>query len=142
MKTIILFRHAKSDWEAEHASDHERPLNRRGRKAARSMGLQLASMEQVPERVLTSSATRAQETARIAAEAGGWSSPIEVEPEFYESSPETVLRRVAVEDDRLSSLLLVGHEPVWSMLASALIGGGSLRFPTAAMARIDIDVEH
>lgn len=141
MKTILLFRHAKSDRGAEYEQDHERPLNRRGRRAARSMGLLLSTLEQVPERVLTSSAVRARETVRLAAEAGGWTCPVEVVPEFYESSAEAVLQRVLREDDGPSSLLLAGHEPVWSTLASALIGGGSLRFPTAAVARIDLDAE-
>jgi phosphohistidine phosphatase len=49
-----------------------------------------------------------------------------------------VLARVRKEADDAQSLLLVGHEPVWSALASDLIAGGMLRFPTAALARIDV----
>jgi phosphohistidine phosphatase len=140
MKTLILLRHAKSDWGADYASDHDRPLNKRGRAAATLMGQLLARFEQVPERVLTSSAVRARETVKLAAEAGSWSCAVEVTPEFYASSPEEVLQRVHAENDGTSSLLLAGHEPTWSTLAAVLIGGGCLRFPTAAMARIDFDV--
>ena len=141
MKTIILFRHGKSDWDAGYAADHDRPLAKRGRNAAATMGAMLARAGQLPDRVLTSSAVRARETVRLAAEAGSWTCPVEVVPEFYESSPARVLARLREEDDAASSLLLAGHEPTWSTLASELTGGGFLRFPTAAMARIDLEIE-
>ena len=141
MKTIIILRHGKSDWNAECGGDHERPLNERGRNAAARMGRLLDRIEQVPDRVLTSSAVRARETVEIAAEAGGWSCPVEVLPEFYASDPTTVVRRIRAEDDSVSSLLIAGHEPTWSTLTAELSGGGWLRFPTAAMARVDLEVE-
>ena len=122
MKTIILLRHGKSDWEADYDDDHERPLAERGRSAAALMGTLLARVNQVPQRVLCSSAVRARETVRLAVEAGGWSCSV-------------------TEDDAVVSLLLAGHEPAWSGLAAELIGGGELRFPTAAMARIDFEVD-
>lgn len=141
MKTLILFRHGKSDWNTDYGEDHDRPLAKRGRNAAARMGAMLSRIEQVPDRVLTSSAVRARETIDLAAEAGGWKCPVAVVPEFYGSSPAAVVARVREEDDALSSLLLVGHEPTWSTLATELTGGGLLRFPTAAMARIDLDLD-
>jgi len=141
VKTIILLRHGKSDWDVGQGEDHDRPLAKRGRKAAALMGAVLARVGQVPDRVLTSSAVRARETVDLAAEAGRWSCPVEVAPEFYGGSPATVLERVRQEDDGASSLVLVGHEPTWSALASDLMGGGILRFPTAAMARLDLEID-
>ncbi len=141
MKTILLLRHGKSDWEADYDDDHERPLAERGRSAAALIGSLLARVNQVPQHVLCSSAVRARETVRLAVEAGGWSCSVTVVPEFYGASTDAVLTRVATEDDALDSVLLAGHEPVWSVLAADLIGGGELRFPTAAMARIDFDVD-
>lgn len=141
MKTIILLRHGKSDWTSASGSDHDRPLAKRGRNAAEMMGSLLARCGQIPERVLTSSAVRARETVELAAEAGGWTCPIDIVPEFYGSLPETVLARLRQAPDSASSLLLAGHEPTWSSLASDLMAGGALRFPTAAMARFDLDIE-
>ena len=109
--------------------------------AAATIGSVLSQVGQIPDRVLTSSAVRACETVRLAAEAGDWNCPIEVVPDFYGGTPAAVLARVRKENDATSSLLLAGHEPTWSSLASGLIGGGSLRFPTAAMARIDLEVD-
>ncbi|MDH3285848.1 MAG: histidine phosphatase family protein [Acidobacteriota bacterium] len=141
MKTIILFRHGKSDWGADHAADRDRPLAARGRKAAATMGALLARLGQVPDRALTSPALRARETFRLAAEAGGWTCPIEIVPGLYDGSTVDVLERVRAEADSTSSLLLAGHEPTWSQLASELVGGGAVRFPTAALLRVDVDVE-
>ena len=111
MKTLFIMRHAKSDWNAAYQGDHERPLNARGQQAAASMGSLLARLEQLPDRVLTSSAERARETIEIASTAGEWNRPIDVVHEFYASDPATVLARIHRQDDADSSLLLVGHEP-------------------------------
>jgi phosphohistidine phosphatase len=141
MKSVILLRHAKSDWEADYESDHDRPLNKRGRKAAAMMGHYLGSLGQLPDLVLSSTALRARETVSRAAEAGDWDCPVELTPELYEASPGSALELIRNRDDALGSLLLTGHEPTWSVLAGILVGGASLRMPTAAMARIDFSVE-
>ena len=92
MKTLFLLRHGKSDW-GHGVADHERPLTRRGEDAARRIGRLLAGIGQVPERVVSSTAVRARQTAQLAAEAGSWSPAVELEGDFYETGPERVLRR-------------------------------------------------
>jgi len=54
VKTILLLRHGKSDWDVDYGGDHERPLNERGRSAAALVGRYLSSLEQVPDLVVTS----------------------------------------------------------------------------------------
>lgn len=140
MKTILLFRHGKSDWDADYEADHNRPLAKRGEKAASLMGRYLASLDQLPDRVICSSAVRAKETIRLAAKAGKWSCPITFAEELYEASPEQVLDLIRESQDSLNSILLAGHEPTWSLVVGGLIGKANVKFPTAAMARIDLDV--
>lgn len=140
MKTILLLRHGKSDWGAP-ASDPERPLAGRGRKAAARMGRFLAASGHVPDLVVTSPARRARDTAARAASAGGWQALVLVDEVLYESSPREVLDVIRGQDDHHERILLVGHEPTWSSLAADLCGGGRLRFPTAALARIDPGTE-
>ncbi len=139
MKTVILFRHAKSDWGAEFDADHERPLNERGERAARLMGRFLADSGAVPDRVISSSAIRARTTVELATAAGGWGCPVEVTHDLYETSPDQVLARLRAEDDAAENLLLAGHEPAWSTLAGQLIGRAHIRMPTAAMACVDFE---
>ena len=139
-KRLLLFRHAKSDWHAGTLNDHERPLTKRGREAARVMGRVLAAADQLPDLVVTSSAVRARTTVELAHEAGGWTCPIETSDALYDTDAASVLEMIRELPDSTDRVLLAGHEPTWSESASRLIGGGDLRFPTAVMARLDLDV--
>jgi len=140
VKTLLLLRHGKSDWASDRDGDHERPLAPRGVRAARLMGRYLAALGQLPDAVLSSSAVRARETVRLARDAGGWKVDTRTTDGLYAASPEEVLQHVRQCDDECERLLLAGHEPTWSMLAGQLVGDGRLRFPTAALARIDLAV--
>ena len=141
MKTILILRHGKSDWDADFAGDHERPLAARGQKGARKMGRFLTTARAVPDRAITSSAVRARETLATAAEAGGWTGPARVADSLYEAAPETVLREIQSEPDDADTVIVVGHEPTSSALASLLVGGGRIEMKTAAVARVDVEVE-
>ena len=139
-KHLLLFRHAKSDWHAGIKDDHERPLTKRGSEAARVMGRVLAAADQVPDLIVTSSAVRARTTVELAHAAGGWTCPIETSDALYDTDATSVLEEIRGLPDSADRVLLAGHEPTWSELTSRLIGGGDLRFPTAALARLDLDV--
>lgn len=138
MKQLILLRHAKSDWDAEYGSDHERPLNQRGMRSARAIGIALARSRRVPDLVITSSALRAQSTAFLAADTGGWDCEVRITDELYGSSAGAVLGIVKDTTDDVERLMLVGHEPTWSTTAGVLIGGGRVRIRTATAAAIDL----
>lgn len=140
-KCLILFRHGKSDWNAEFLTDHERPIAKRGIKAAKVMGKLLQAAGQVPDSVISSSAVRARTTVELAAEAGSWNCPIRVTSALYEADPLQVMGVIHQEPDTTATLLLVGHEPTWSELTAKLIGGGRVRVATAAMVQIGFEVD-
>ena len=102
------------------------------------MGRWLTAVERVPDQVVTSSAMRAHSTVELAAEAGGWNASIEVSDDLYGSSPGRVLEVLRRRGGAHRTVLLAGHEPVWSELGGALIGGARLRFPTAALASLRV----
>ncbi len=141
MKKLYLLRHAKSDWQSAYDRDHDRPLARRGVRAAGLMGRLLTAIEQPPDSIVTSSALRARRTVELAAEAGKWTCPIRVTPELYEANPEAVFREIAGEADSHQALMIVGHQPTFSEAASLLVGGGHLAMVTAALVRIDLEIE-
>jgi phosphohistidine phosphatase len=141
MKTLLLMRHAKSDWDATFAHDHERPLSGRGVDAASLMGRLLERAGEVPESVVTSAAVRAEETVRRAAAEGKWMCSIRATDRLYNTRLEVALEEVRLEPDTTNRLMVVGHEPTWSLMLSALVGGGHLPLPTAAVARIDLPAE-
>ena len=136
MKRLLIMRHGKSDWSQAGLSDHDRPLNRRGAKAAKTMGRVLAAIDGTPDHIITSSAVRAATTARLAMEAGGWDATIEETRELYGTSVEGALRVAAGAPAMAESLMLVGHEPTWSGLVAHL-SGGSVQVKTATVVAID-----
>lgn len=136
-KSLYILRHAKSDWGAEYGSDHERPLNKRGKGAAKTIGRFLSNVDQVPDKLLSSTAIRARSTVEIAARSGRWDRSIDLDDSLYGADPDRVVETIQAVDDRFRSLMLVGHEPTWSDLVLMLVGGARLRFPTAALVRID-----
>lgn len=141
MKRLLLMRHAKSDRSADYGEDHERPLNKRGEASAQAIGRFLTLTKQQPDVGLTSSAVRARRTLELAIAAGGWNCPIRPTRTLYEGGPADILDEINQENDDTSALIVVGHEPTWSVLAGGLVGGGALGMVTGALAAIDFDVE-
>ena len=136
MKKLLIMRHAKSDWGSGLA-DHERPLNKRGTRAAAAMGKALAAMEEVPDLIISSTATRAATTARLAAEAGEWNSRISYSDALYGTSVRGALEVLMEADPGAASVMLVGHEPTWSSLVEHLTGG-AVMIKTATVAAIEL----
>jgi len=139
VKTLFVLRHGESDWGGGGA-DFDRPLAPRGRHAADLVGRYLATLDQVPDLVISSGAVRALTTARRAAEAGQWDCRIQTCDRFYESSATDVLQVLREGETRADRVLLAGHEPTWSQLVQ-LLTGAVVRLPTAALARIDLTVD-
>ena len=142
-RRLILTRHAKSDWDDPTLDDHDRPLNRRGRRSAAELGEWLNSRGYEPDEVLCSTATRTRETwARVAA------TPLEVTPrvEFvqglYHAGTDAmlgVLRRATGD-----AVMMVGHNPGIGAFAALLPARAPnhedfRRYPTAATLVVDFD---
>ena len=141
MLSLILFRHGKSDWDTPFANDHDRPLAHRGKDAARCMGRLLQQAGQTPDLAICSSALRAKDTLQLAARAGRWDCAMRTEAGLYEASSDSALQLIRATEGAVPCLLLTGHEPTFSDLASRLVGSAMLRVPTAAMLRIDFACE-
>jgi len=140
MLSIIIFRHGKSDWDAIYDMDHNRPLSKRGYKAAKIMGRYLKKIDQIPEKVISSSATRAKDTAELAIRHGKWSSKLSIESKIYGGSSETLLDIIHHLDKKIKSVCLVGHEPTCSNFIS-LCTFHRQRFTTASMAKINFKTD-
>ena len=140
MKSVILFRHGKSDWDAVYNTDHNRPLAKRGIKAAKRMGKYLADLDQMPDLVISSPAVRAKTTVQLAMESGEWSSEFKLDRSIYGGASGTLLDLLYNINDSMGVACLVGHEPTFSSFISNCTNSGWIRFPTASMARLDFEV--
>ncbi|MFV9671682.1 MAG: SixA phosphatase family protein [Acidimicrobiia bacterium] len=139
MLRLMLFRHGKSDWNTNAQGDRERPLNDRGERAAATMGLVLRKMGEIPDLVISSPAVRAETTAALARISGGWGSRLEIAEELYGTGPESALGVVARCGEDAERLMLVGHEPTWSLLAQH-ITGGRIVVKTATVLAFDLNI--
>ena len=140
MKSLLIMRHAKSSWSDESLSDHERPLNARGKRDAPRMGQLLLDEQLVPSMILSSTAKRAQKTAAKVAESCGYEGEIQHAERLYPGSPDDVLallRELAADQARV---LVVGHNPGLEELLAALTGQHE-PLPTAAVAHVVLPVD-
>ena len=139
MKTLLIMRHAKSSWKEPGMADHDRPLNKRGKRAAPRMGELLDEHAWRPERVLSSTATRARETAVIVAKNCG-APEVELFRELYLADAATYLEVLRQQGDELDCLMVVGHNPGLEYLVSTLTGADE-SLPTAAIAVVHLAID-
>lgn len=132
-----MMRHGKSRWDGQWSEDHERPLAPRGQRDADRIGRILSAAGYRPDLVLASTAERAAATAGRAAKTGQWPCPVTLDEGLYGTGPDTVLDSIRGLPAEVRTALLVGHNPTWAETTALLIGGGHLRFPTAAVACLE-----
>ena len=150
MKSLIFLRHAKSSWSSPELSDHDRPLNGRGRAAAATMGRYVAEHDLLPDLILCSTARRARETLERAATQWTHIPAAHIERALYDfSGGRGYLDLIRQTDDRIGSLMVIGHNPTIEILVSDLIGEAApglaeklaYKYPTAALAVLEFDTE-
>lgn len=153
MLKLLLLRHAKSSWDDLDHSDHQRPLNKRGMKAAPEMGRYIVKQGLTPKLVLSSTATRARQTTQLVTKQFSATTQDQTQIRFIDelynfSGFHTPLNIIRDNGDHQSPLLLVGHNPTMEELAGELTGTGNSaaralmheKYPTAALAVIDFDI--
>lgn len=112
MKKLILIRHGKSGWDSPWLSDHDRPLGERGIADVPHMARRLQERGSIPDLIVSSTALRATDTARLTAAVFGYpESHIVYEKSLYHASPEHLLTVIRSQSEAVQTLILVGHNP-------------------------------
>ena len=151
MRSLLLMRHAKSSWDDPLLPDHDRPLAPRGLRDAPRIGRWLVREGHLPDRILCSSARRAQQTCEaVRAEIPSAPEPVFL-PQLYEFGRiSPLLDAIASHGGDARTLLVIGHNEALHDLARHLAAIGSeyamrelyQKFPTAAVAILDLDGEN
>ena len=140
-KTLVLIRHAKTQQQASGQRDYDRELTARGEHDAPMMGKRLRQAGLVPDRILSSTARRAEQTARLIAEALAVDD-ISWHENLYSSSPATMQEILYSLDDSIDTVFLVAHNPGISEFATELAGGLiHTDMPTCGVAGFRIETE-
>ncbi len=138
--TLILMRHAKSDWNLAALNDHDRPLNARGRDGARAMGHWLRTQGHVPDAVLVSSAMRTVETYdRL-----GFDMPATITRDLYLQDADVMLG--ILRKATAPTVLMLGHNPgigemAWHLCAARPDHVRFADYPTCATLVVRFDVD-
>ena len=150
MRRIFLLRHAKSSWGDADLSDFDRPLNGRGRKAARLMADYLERSAIRPSLILCSAARRTQSTLELLDKAVE-GVPASIEQGLYLASRHDLMARLRKLDDHLESVLVIAHNPGIERLAEALsegqgapeaLDGLGRKYPTGTLAVLESHAAH
>ena len=150
MKTLFVLRHAKASRDAPSGADFDRPLNKRGRKAAVAVGRELRARDVAVDAIVASPAVRVTETVSGVMEGSGHTLAPVWDRRIYDASPEILLEVVREAGDKVERLLIVGHNPGLQHLLLHLAEGDrdglrdevAASFPTAALAELRLSVEH
>lgn len=143
MKRLLLLRHAAAEDVSRGGTDFARELSPRGQQEARLMGQRLAKRQLTPQRILSSSARRALQTAsRVAEQLGLDEKRIEAHADLYAAGTQDLLQAVqACADTEPDTLLLVAHNPSISMLSALLSGDSPAILPTCGLVCLYFEVD-
>jgi phosphohistidine phosphatase len=148
MKKLMILRHAKAE-PHDARRDHQRELTHGGREDAVRMGAYLADNDIIPQLVLCSDAARARQTLEAVAPYLPKGVPQRIERKLYDAESSALLGDLRDIDDAFDAVMFIGHNPGLEDLARGLVRDPSSRFavemrrkfPTAALAVIDLDIE-
>ncbi len=138
MKLLMVMRHAKSSWADETLSDHDRPLNKRGRRDAPRIGKLLVERQLQPEITLCSTAVRARMTAKRVIQAFSGEPVLMTDRRLYHPSPRGFKQVLGEHLDGESRVLVISHNPGCEEFIYRLTGDFET-LPTAAVALIELD---
>ncbi|MCO6442067.1 MAG: histidine phosphatase family protein [Nitrococcus mobilis] len=142
-RELLILRHGKSDWDGKTAGDFDRPLAKRGRKAVKRMARWLGEQKCWPDRILSSPALRAKQTALgLCRQAGLPTELIFWREAIYEADLGVLLKVLAESDPGDTRVMIVGHNPGCEELVVHLTGQSipvesqTPALPTAALAHL------
>lgn len=138
MKTLLVLRHGKAE-NGEGVADRDRALTKRGKLSAELVGHLLRDEGLLPDRIVSSSALRARDTARRVAAAAKFDGVLDELDELYLAEPEAyvnAIQRLAGDAERV---LVVGHNPGLEALAT-LLTGEPVSLSTAALVVCELPI--
>jgi phosphohistidine phosphatase len=137
MKSILILRHAKSSRKDPDLTDHDRPLNKRGKRDAPRMGRILKKENLLPDIIISSTAMRARATAEAVAKASGYKGDITVNRSLYAAGPQAYIDALHELSDDYVRVLIIGHNPGLEELVEMLTGEIH-PMPTCSLAHLKL----
>jgi len=141
MKTIYFLRHAKSSWRDDALSDIDRPLNKRGLENTPMMARHFRKLKVKPQLIIASPSKRTMTTALMIAERIGYEEKnIKIDMELYGANVAQIAQLIYYLDEPLNKVMLVGHNPAFTLLVDYFTGKPIDNMPTCGLVQIDFAV--
>lgn len=142
MKTLYIVRHAKSSWDHDDLSDHDRPLMQKGVKKTARISKYLMEMDTKVDLVISSSAVRAFETAKLIASVIAYPiEKIQIEKSLYHSDNEQIFELIYAVDNQIDSLMIFGHNPTFTSFANQFMIDKIDWMPTSGVVGVNFDTD-
>ncbi len=144
MKTLYIVRHAKSSWDDFSVSDHDRKLLPMGVKRTKKVAAWLKKQGILPDKIISSTAVRAYETARLLAKGMGFPvGKIETTRALYGADPEEAEALLFELPDTVKSVMMVGHNPGFTDWVNEFFRNPQKidNLPTSAVVAIRFDTD-
>lgn len=150
MRRLLLIRHGKSSWDHPSLYDHDRPLNKRGKRDIVTMSQRLAQREPQLQAVISSTAVRAETLAREISQQ--LSCPIYTDRRLYTFDERQLLATLCnlpdsnqqnnYQHNTYQQIAIVGHNPAITAVANRLTGAAIDNIPTSGIVAIDCPIAH
>lgn len=138
IKTVTIMRHAKSSWEDSSAGDHERGLLDKGILRTKKVGEFMIDNKIIPQLLISSTAKRAVETAKIIANSISYEEDkIVLSNKLYLSYTDDVFDELFEIDNSIDSVMVFGHNPCLTDLVNMFLKKQIDNLPTSGMAVIE-----
>lgn len=134
MKTLALFRHAKTNSDSPTGRDFDRQLVERGKRHAFRMGEEIRALQLRFDLLLCSPAVRAVQTAELAG-----LSP-RFDEQIYDASAGELMAIIQQTPPDAQRLLMIGHNPGFEQIAS-LLAQEPIGMATGALAQLELPID-
>lgn len=141
MKNLLLMRHAKSSWKDVSLNDHQRPLNKRGKRDAPRMGKYLQEQGVIVDAILCSTAVRARETVTRFLNEYTFEGEVFYVDDLYNASHETYIALLNQMPESVYTVMVVGHNPEMNTFLEITCDEFE-HMPTGAVAVVQFSVKH
>jgi len=141
-KQLFIVRHGKSSWEYENVDDIDRPLKVKGINDAYAMAKRLESRNKHPQLIISSPANRALHTSTIFARVLKYPlNNLRLNEVIYNGGEDEILQLIKETDDSVSSVMIFGHNPVFTDLSNLFLKDELDKLPTAGITSLNFKAE-
>ena len=133
---LVIMRHAKSSWSSGAQTDHQRPLNERGRRDAPRVAARLLKLGWLPQLICSSDSLRTVETLKLMQPEFGRDIPAELTADLYHAGLDEIIETAGALGHDVHDLMVLGHNPGWEEAVSYLCGHSTI-MKTACAALLE-----